>query len=283
MARNAFSKVMRVGRATTFLVGLAVVLALVLGVATTAMGANGNGLLLGVLNNAATKVTGLVGNVDGGPALRVANPNAGTNDTALDLRVQAGEAPMRVNSAEKVTNLNADKVDGLDSTRFATGTNGKADNALFADLAGDADKIDGKDSSEFAPAGAFGATRVINRLGPLPREGTFTSKGGTVLILASGSGYRANAQGPGWIGMSVKVDGNAVGQPTAYANEKDSHRAFVDDYIVLGDLPAGQHTIRLEAAYDNTRCNTTNESDINFCTVTDFADLFRVSVVEIAE
>jgi hypothetical protein len=101
--------------------------------------------------------------------VRVTNPNTGTNDTALDLRVQAGEAPMTVNSAKKVTNLNADTVDGLDSTQlasgtggkagdadlldgrdssaFATGVDGKADNARFADLAGDADKIDGKDSS----------------------------------------------------------------------------------------------------------------------------------------
>ena len=96
--------------------GLALVLALVFGVATTALGANGQSFILGKLNNAATAVTGLVGNVDGGASLRVTNPNTGTNDTALDLRVQAGEAPMRVNSDAKVANLNADKLDGLDST-----------------------------------------------------------------------------------------------------------------------------------------------------------------------
>ena len=82
------------------------------------MGANGNNFVLGVLNNAATKVTGLVGNVDGAAALRVTNPNSGTNDTALDLRVQAGEAPMKVNSPTKVANLNADKLDGKDPNAF---------------------------------------------------------------------------------------------------------------------------------------------------------------------
>jgi hypothetical protein len=41
MIRTAASKVMWVGRATVFLVGLSVILALVFGVATTAMGANG--------------------------------------------------------------------------------------------------------------------------------------------------------------------------------------------------------------------------------------------------
>jgi hypothetical protein len=98
--------------------GLALVLALVLGVAGMAFGANGQNFILGKLNNAATSVTGLVGTVDGGAALRVTNPNSGTNDTALDLRVQAGEAPMRVNSAAKVANLNADKLDGLEPSQI---------------------------------------------------------------------------------------------------------------------------------------------------------------------
>ena len=44
VARSAFSKVMWVGRATVFLVGLAVVLALVFGAATTALGATGGTL-----------------------------------------------------------------------------------------------------------------------------------------------------------------------------------------------------------------------------------------------
>lgn len=42
MLRNVASKVTWAGRATVFLAGLAVVLALVFGVATTAMGANGD-------------------------------------------------------------------------------------------------------------------------------------------------------------------------------------------------------------------------------------------------
>ena len=50
--------------------------------------------------------------------LRLTN-NAGINDTALDLKVQSGEAPMSVNSGAKVNSLNADQLDGLDSTFFA--------------------------------------------------------------------------------------------------------------------------------------------------------------------
>ena len=47
MLRNTASKVMSVGRTTVFLVGLAMIRALIFGVATTAMGANGNPFLLG--------------------------------------------------------------------------------------------------------------------------------------------------------------------------------------------------------------------------------------------
>jgi hypothetical protein len=42
MVRSTIGKVMWAGRATVFLVGLAVILALLFGMATTAFGANGN-------------------------------------------------------------------------------------------------------------------------------------------------------------------------------------------------------------------------------------------------
>ncbi len=138
MLRSALSKVAWVGRTASMVFGLALVMALVLGVATSAMGANGQNFILGKLNNAATAVTGLVGNVDGGAALRVTNPNSGANDTALDLRVQAGEAPMRVNSAGKVANLNADTLDGKDSSAFVVTGNGQQGNSVTINSCGTA-------------------------------------------------------------------------------------------------------------------------------------------------
>ena len=115
MLRSAASKVMWVGRATVFMVGLAVILAMVFGVASAAFGANGQAWILGQ-GNAATAITKLAGAVGvNGPMLQLINNNADANDTALDLRVQSGEAPMRVNSATKVDNLNADQLDGVDS------------------------------------------------------------------------------------------------------------------------------------------------------------------------
>jgi hypothetical protein len=103
MIRSAAGKVVWLGRATVFLVGLAVILALVFGAATTALGANGKPFLLGK-RNVASAVSTLVKRGPG-PALSVA--------------VGAGQAPISVNaSAGKATNLNADELDGLDSSEL---------------------------------------------------------------------------------------------------------------------------------------------------------------------
>jgi hypothetical protein len=118
MIRSVVSKLMWVGRATVFMVGLAVILALMFGVGSMAFAANGQSWILGQ-PNVATAITSLggAGGVNG-PMVRITNNDADANDTALDLRVQAGEAPMRVNSATKVASLNADRLDGLDSGAF---------------------------------------------------------------------------------------------------------------------------------------------------------------------
>ena len=123
MVKTIFSGAWWIGRVTALTVVLAVMLALVVGVASAAFGANGNPWLLG-RSNVATAITKLGGTLGvNGPMLQLINNNADANDTALDLQVQAGEAPMTVNSSTKVNNLNADKLDGLDYTFFArTGT-----------------------------------------------------------------------------------------------------------------------------------------------------------------
>jgi len=121
MVRSVAKKVMRVGRATVFLMGLALMLALVFGIASTALGANGGNFILGSLNNTATAITKLTGTVGGGPALQVSNPSTATGSTALDLQVATGKAPMKVNRSTKVTNLNADRLDGTNSTDLVPG------------------------------------------------------------------------------------------------------------------------------------------------------------------
>src|SRR5918995_6748841 len=131
MIRNVLSKAAWVGRTASMVFGLALVIGLVVGVTSVAFGANGGNFILGSLNNTATAITKLTGTVGGGPALQVSNPSTATGSTALDLQVATGKAPMKVNRTTKVTNLNADRLDGKDSTQLAPilrsqqdGTNG---------------------------------------------------------------------------------------------------------------------------------------------------------------
>jgi hypothetical protein len=98
------------------------VVALVLG-SGTAYAATGGTFVLGRANKATTLTT-----------------LTNTAGTPLSLVGKTGAAPLKVASSTKVANLNADKLDGLDSKTFLRAT-GKAANA---------DKLDGLDSSAFA-------------------------------------------------------------------------------------------------------------------------------------
>ena len=116
------SRKVRAARTAVFTAGIAMILALVFGVTTTALGATGGNFILGKANVAGT-VSKLTAGISGS-ALQVVNNGAGT---ALDLRVGSSTtqpadktvAPMKVDSQAKVANLNADEVDGKDASSFA--------------------------------------------------------------------------------------------------------------------------------------------------------------------
>jgi FlaG/FlaF family flagellin (archaellin) len=115
MIRSAFSKLLWMARATSTIVGLAIMVALVLGVATAGLGATGGNFILGNPNSAGA-VSKLTANI-AGPALQLVNQSTASGASALGLTVASGKPPLKVNSAAgKATNLNADRVDGLDST-----------------------------------------------------------------------------------------------------------------------------------------------------------------------
>jgi hypothetical protein len=251
---------------------LAVVVALTLLGGSTALAGTGVG---GVFNlgktNTVNAITKLVGGVPGA-GLVIVNNSTDPAATALNLQVEPGKAPMTVNSSAKVANLNADQLDGKSDTDFYAAGSKVADS----------ESLDGKDFS------AFGATEVIRDQGPLPLEGTFTSNGGTLIILASGSGYRSssNARTHGRIGMDIYLNTFIRWDAGAevFTNEQNSHKAFVDlDAVVpLPEDSAGQYTIRLEDSYNPEVCNTANEFPTNVrCTTTDRLDFFRVTVLEI--
>jgi hypothetical protein len=115
MIRTVTSKVMWVGRATVFLVGLAVILALTVGVVSTALAGTGVGSAFNLgKTNTVSAISKLVGSV-AGPSLLIDNNSTNSAATALDLQVEVGKAPMKVNRTTKVANLNADKLDGMDA------------------------------------------------------------------------------------------------------------------------------------------------------------------------
>jgi hypothetical protein len=132
MVKTLFSGAWRIGWATALALGVAVMLALVVGVASAAFGSNGDPLRLGS-GNVATKLTALGGNLGvNGAMLKVANRNGGTDDTALRLEVQTGEAPMSVNSSTRVDSLNADQVDGKSASEFVANNIYKRESAVAA-------------------------------------------------------------------------------------------------------------------------------------------------------
>src|SRR5918912_1319871 len=102
MFRSVASKVAWVGRTASMVFGLALVLALVFGVASMALAGTGVGGVfnLGVTNtvNALTKLTGSVA----GPSLQIDNNSTNTAATALDLQVEPNKPPMKVNRTTKV-------------------------------------------------------------------------------------------------------------------------------------------------------------------------------------
>jgi hypothetical protein len=118
MVRSTLKKVMWVGRATVFTVGLAVILAVVFGVASLAWAHTADTQLFHLgHSNTASEITKLTANI-ANPALQLANTSTSAGATALRLQTEATKPPMRVNSSAKVANLNADQLDGKDSTEL---------------------------------------------------------------------------------------------------------------------------------------------------------------------
>jgi hypothetical protein len=284
--RNALSKVMLVGRATVFMVGLAVTLALLLGAATTALGATGaTAFMLGKLNSA-TATTSLVSTISEvtQPALSVTNKGGGP---ALSLGTLSGKAPIEVNAAAgTATNLSADKLDGKDSTEFL-GKNEKAADASHADSAehattaesatnassaGNADTLDGKNSTDFV-SGTGSMTIVDERFSD--PDGSGSGRGYSRVLSVPGAQIQAACAEGGGTQVTVNrtSDVNAVvlwrddggADPiakTLYSGPSDpttdtdsSPLSTADRVIWQGSSSAGTFTAVLFARYEKgARC-----------------------------
>lgn len=159
--KKLLKKTMR-GRALLLCLTLAAMLVLTVGVAGAAEAKKQGvpNLKKGVTNLVET-TTALVGFVSDGSVLRLYNNSTDESATALDLQVEPGNAPLTVNEdAGKATNLDADKVDGKDSTELVGQQGPKGDKGDPGPQGpegpqgppgsgGDADTLDGLDSTAF--------------------------------------------------------------------------------------------------------------------------------------
>ncbi len=177
--KTIFSGAMRAGKGTVFVVGLSVILAAVMSVASMALAANGKPFILGK-NNVATAITTLTKQ---GPG------------SALRLLVRPGQPPMAVNSQIKVANLNADKLDGQDAGAFLP-VGGKAADSDLLDgqdasaflgagaTATNADKLDGKDIGEL-PGSVVQTVAIVGDISTAPPFGTLGFYGPTAEVTTS--------------------------------------------------------------------------------------------------
>jgi hypothetical protein len=99
-------------------------LALFIALGGTTYAATGGNFILGK-SNSASNPTSLSAPVTG-KALQVTNTKTSAGATALGLNVASGHPPFTVNSGGKVANLNADKLDSLDSSAFYRSSNVKS-------------------------------------------------------------------------------------------------------------------------------------------------------------
>jgi hypothetical protein len=108
----------------TFLKGAVVggIAGAVMAAGTVAVASTSNFILGSTTANTPNALTAVTAqNVDGtgglnGKMIQLTNNSTGASATALGLTVGSGRPPFTVNSATKVTNLNADQLDGLDSS-----------------------------------------------------------------------------------------------------------------------------------------------------------------------
>jgi hypothetical protein len=231
MRRSIFFSVL--GAATaTFLMGGTLALA------------SQTGFILGSTTNKPDALTAVTAqNKDGhgglgGTMLQLTNNSTGAAASALGLTVGQGRPPMVVNSTTKVANLNADRLDGLDSSalqrRVSACGAGTAIQSVAAN--GSVTCQDTRTANLITNGGSALA---------LPFSFNINTHGGPLLLFLSGSGWRTPAQGAGYIQMDLLIDGITHDTARVFSNETSSHKALIPALNVV-NMPPGQHQVRVQ-------------------------------------
>jgi hypothetical protein len=160
---------------------LVALVALFLALGGPGYAATGGNFVLGVLNTA-TSSTSLSASGTTPKALAVTNTSSAAGSTALALTVPSGHQPLTVNRSTKVANLNADWLDGIDSTGFVR-----------------------KGVAQSAAVGSAGVVDVTNTAdGGYGVAGHVASEGAAIYGEAPGKGYA------GYFDGNVHVSGNLL-------------------------------------------------------------------------
>lgn len=206
MTSRVRSGAINLGRATVFAVGLAVILAVVLGVATTALAAvPGDPFRLGRINSI-DRLSTLVGTT-ANAMLRVDNNGSGP---ALSLEANAGNPPVVVNAAAgKATNLDADELDGQDSSAF-----------LPAEI------YENSASQEISPDSSSGTTATCDS-GDVAVSGSYAISGARLEVTSERrvddrfDEEMGQTNPSGWHVIATDPDTSASGTITVYVNCAD--------------------------------------------------------------
>jgi hypothetical protein len=171
--------------------------AMVVLMAATAFAGTGVGAVFNLGKTNSVNATSTLTGSKNGRMLQVTNTSTGGSASGIGITVSPGTPPLKVNSSAKVGNLNADQLDGIDSTGFLSVGAKAADSDQLdgidstgflgvGDKAADSDMLDGLDSTGFlrnlVPLSLTGAdnTGVI--------RGTNTGGGNGVQGVTSSSG-----------------------------------------------------------------------------------------------
>src|SRR5215213_6236414 len=91
---------------------------------------------------------------------------------------------------------------------------------------------------------------ILAQKGPLPINATFQAvTNGPTYLEVNGSVWTQTANN--MIGISIEIDGQAVGTAQIFSNANATHRAVVPAYIPLS-LAQGSHTIALKTMPNST-------------------------------
>lgn len=215
---------------------LGIALSVVVSLDYMSYAATGDSFLVGMSNSAST-TTSLSRTTDG---------------PVLTLNSKAGQPPLTVNRPIKATNLNADMIDGLDSSRLATRSKVTA----------------------FTPPGCQALGTVTGSFQKIADLGSFTKVAGDTLAEINFSTvlYTASSTGTGTV-FELRVDNTptTLGRATALTRQPGE---FLTAHLqgIFSGLPAGPHTVSIwakstlgnatQAMYDPGCFNSANANNV---------------------